>query len=187
MFCVDESVNVEDVISLLRIQKHDILNHLQVVHGFLQLNKAEMAKSYLKNAIDQIQQRSSVLKVQSPYLVATLCIAREKGEQRGIDVNIQVEETIWENNDWSERVAQLLNIIFKKLLHNEKLTKGQMITSFITESERNCIIEIRNCQIGANYHERQEILNDIIKAANEVEQVKLYLFTENKDVVFKIC
>lgn len=34
---------------LLRLQRHDFINHLQVIHGFLQLGKTERAMEYMEN------------------------------------------------------------------------------------------------------------------------------------------
>ncbi|MGI6552124.1 MAG: Spo0B domain-containing protein [Bacillota bacterium] len=39
------------VCELIRVQKHDILNHLQVIAGYLQMNKMEKARDYLQETI----------------------------------------------------------------------------------------------------------------------------------------
>ena len=46
---------------LLRLQRHDFLNHLQVIHGYLQLNKPEKATDYLMRAIDEIRAQGAAL------------------------------------------------------------------------------------------------------------------------------
>lgn len=37
-----------EVIRLLRLQRHDFINHIQVVHGMLQLGKIDRAKAYIE-------------------------------------------------------------------------------------------------------------------------------------------
>lgn len=38
---------------ILRRQHHDLLNHLQVIYGFLQLGKAEQALEYVDNILKE--------------------------------------------------------------------------------------------------------------------------------------
>lgn len=42
------------MINLLRRQRHDFLNHVQVVHAYLQMGKDEKALQYLDNAVEKI-------------------------------------------------------------------------------------------------------------------------------------
>ena len=39
------------VCELIRVQKHDILNHLQVIAGYLQMNKMEKARIIFKRRL----------------------------------------------------------------------------------------------------------------------------------------
>ena len=38
----------EEVIRLLKIQRHDFVNHLQVIHAMIQLGKSEKALFYIE-------------------------------------------------------------------------------------------------------------------------------------------
>lgn len=37
-----------ELIRLLRLQRHDFINHIQVIHGFLQLGKPQRALEYIE-------------------------------------------------------------------------------------------------------------------------------------------
>ncbi|MEN6414497.1 MAG: Spo0B domain-containing protein [Veillonellales bacterium] len=39
----------DELVRLLRVQRHDFINHLQVVHGMLQLGRTENAMAYIEN------------------------------------------------------------------------------------------------------------------------------------------
>jgi sensor histidine kinase regulating citrate/malate metabolism len=38
-----------ELIRLLRVQRHDFINHMQVVHAMLQLGRTEKAMDYIEN------------------------------------------------------------------------------------------------------------------------------------------
>ena len=38
-----------ELIRLLRLQRHDFINHFQVIHGFLQLGKTQKALEYIED------------------------------------------------------------------------------------------------------------------------------------------
>lgn len=43
-----EVATCADMIKLLRIQRHDFLNHLQVIHAMIQLGRGEKALQYIE-------------------------------------------------------------------------------------------------------------------------------------------
>lgn len=38
-----------ELIRLLRVQRHDFINHMQVIHAMLQLGRTEKAMDYIEN------------------------------------------------------------------------------------------------------------------------------------------
>ncbi|CUH97460.1 hypothetical protein P22_3590 [Propionispora sp. 2/2-37] len=48
----DEPLNsqiCEELVRLLRIQRHDFINHIQVIHAMLQLGRSEKAIQYIED------------------------------------------------------------------------------------------------------------------------------------------
>ncbi|MBP2662788.1 MAG: Sensor kinase SpoOB-type, alpha-helical domain [Firmicutes bacterium] len=50
-----------DVSKLLRIQRHDFLNHLQVIHAMIQLGRNEKALQYIEKLAHDPEMISNVL------------------------------------------------------------------------------------------------------------------------------
>ena len=50
-----------DITKLLRIQRHDFLNHLQVIHAMIQLGRNEKALQYIENLAHDPEMISNVL------------------------------------------------------------------------------------------------------------------------------
>lgn len=46
---MDNSPVCPELLRLLRIQRHDFINHIQVVHAMLELKKNDQAMQYLKD------------------------------------------------------------------------------------------------------------------------------------------
>jgi len=57
----NHEVSTESV-ELLRIQRHDFINHLQVIHALLQLGRTEKALMYIENLAKDSRSISDVLK-----------------------------------------------------------------------------------------------------------------------------
>lgn len=51
---LSEFVITEDMEKALRRQKHDFINHIQVLQAYLQLGKSEKALQYVNGLADQI-------------------------------------------------------------------------------------------------------------------------------------
>ncbi|HHP51706.1 MAG TPA: hypothetical protein ENM97_08280 [Moorella mulderi] len=57
-----------DIIAFLRWQRHDYLNHLQVISGYLQLGKAEQALAYLQGVLKEMEELGKLMRLKSPSL-----------------------------------------------------------------------------------------------------------------------
>ena len=51
----------DDVMKLLRIQRHDFLNHLQVIHALVQLGRGEKALKYIEKLAQDPELVSNVI------------------------------------------------------------------------------------------------------------------------------
>lgn len=56
-----EVASCPDVIKLLRIQRHDFLNHLQVIHALIQLGRNEKALQYIEKLAHDPEMIENVL------------------------------------------------------------------------------------------------------------------------------
>jgi hypothetical protein len=137
-----ELITIEEIISLLRLQKHDFLNHLQVVAGFLQLNKQTMAREYLLETIAQIQHEGKALRIQSPELVGVLCHYKAKGEQLGMTVNIEVADEMLELGEKGKKLAKFLKEMLEMLFLQVTPHKVILDISFARGEKKDKICKI---------------------------------------------
>lgn len=81
----------ERIMELISVQRHDFLNHLQVISGLLQLNRGEQAREYIKNTAGDITRLSRVVHLKVPEAAAALLLAHNGAAERGVNVQYAVE------------------------------------------------------------------------------------------------
>ncbi len=82
--------SVEMLNNTLRAQRHDFLNHLQVVYGLIEMDEYEEARNYINKTYKDIQSVSQVLKTASPAINALLQAKRMTAEQNMITMEVTV-------------------------------------------------------------------------------------------------
>lgn len=83
-----------EILDLLRDQRHDFLNHLQVIMGNLQLKKADRAENYCRQVTSQILSLGSLTKMDNPYLSLSLMLLLQRAKSLDIDLKIGIEPGI---------------------------------------------------------------------------------------------
>lgn len=92
-----ESLNqVEKLNITLRGQRHDFMNHLQVVYGLMDMDEYSSAKEYIEKVFNDIQKVNKVLKTAKPAVNALLQAKVLFAEKRGITVNLFITSQLKE-------------------------------------------------------------------------------------------
>lgn len=79
-----------DLNKTLRAQRHDFLNHLQIVYSLIELDDYAEAKDYIEKVFNDIQKVSQVLKTSNPAVNALLQAKLLYGEKRGIITKLNI-------------------------------------------------------------------------------------------------
>lgn len=81
----DSLHNLEQLNATLRAQRHDYLNHFQVIYGLMELGEYEEAKKYFQPVFKDIMKVSKALKTSEPAVNALIQVKMEAAERNGID------------------------------------------------------------------------------------------------------
>ena len=79
--------SASEILDLMRIQKHDFLNYLQVVSGLLQLDKKDRALSYLRRAVEDIERTGTIMLLGDPELALSLLLRVDRAHKKCINVS----------------------------------------------------------------------------------------------------
>lgn len=78
----------------LREQRHDFLNHIQVVYSLLEMGEAEEAADYLERVYEELKTVSKVLRTKVTAFNALLQVKNAACEERGIHLALDVQSTL---------------------------------------------------------------------------------------------
>ena len=87
---------MSDLNVALRVQRHDFLNHLQVVYSLIEMREYEEANRYIEQVYWDIQSVSQALKTACAPVNALLRAKMAEAQQRGINVELSVH-AVWDN------------------------------------------------------------------------------------------
>ena len=87
----DAYAQLEDLNGTLRAQRHDFMNHLQVVFSLLELEEYKEASDYIERVYGDIRRVSRTLKTAHPAINALLAAKVGDCEARGVHVDLQIE------------------------------------------------------------------------------------------------
>ncbi len=82
--------NLEKLNQTLRVERHDYLNHFQVIYGLMELGDYEEARNYLSPVFRELSKVGKVLKTGSPAVNALLQAKLQAAESAGIEVQLDV-------------------------------------------------------------------------------------------------
>jgi sensor histidine kinase regulating citrate/malate metabolism len=88
---VESMRNLEQLNRTLREQRHDYLNHIQIIYGLMEIGEHEEAKNYMEPVYKDIIKLSKALKTSEPAINALLQAKLQMAEQKDITVEIEVK------------------------------------------------------------------------------------------------
>jgi len=77
---------VNDMIEVLRVQRHDFMNHLQVILGLLQLQKYDRAGQYIKEVAADMDRAGALARLGAPGVVSAVLLAEVAAGKQGVNI-----------------------------------------------------------------------------------------------------
>lgn len=98
----------KDLIDLLRSNRHDFANHLQVIMGFIQLNKSSCAIDYIKEVNGQLASQTIISNLKNQGIAALLLKKQGEAENLGVKLFLEVENDL---DNLSVATSDLIRIV----------------------------------------------------------------------------
>ena len=137
--------NLEKLNSNLRVQRHDYLNHLQVVYGLMEMEEYEELKSYLQPVYKDLLKTGKALRTSKPAINALLKAKMDEAESRGIDFYIEVKSDLSNLHveDW-ELCKVLSNLLDNGMTALDSREGEKKIELEITENQEFYRFDVSN-------------------------------------------
>jgi len=97
-----EHVLLSELLQWYGLQRHDFLNHWQVIMGNLQLQQPEKALAYMKETVVAQEQEQKIAHLQEPALAAILLGLIIGLRQEGISATLDFPETMKKELFWRD-------------------------------------------------------------------------------------
>lgn len=137
--------NLEELNSNLRAQRHDYLNHLQVVYGLMEMEEYEELRRYLQPVYKDMLKTGKALRTSKPAINALLKAKMDEAENKGIDVYIEVKSNLTNLHveDW-ELCKVLSNLLDNAMTALSEKEGEKKIELDISEDLENYRFSISN-------------------------------------------
>jgi len=97
-----EHVLLSELLQWYSLQRHDYLNHWQVIMGNLQLRQPEKALAYMRETVAVQEQEQKIAHIQEPALAAILLGLMIGFRQEGIPATLNFPEEMKREDFWRE-------------------------------------------------------------------------------------
>lgn len=104
-----DCLGMDSIMEFISSQRHEFLNHFQVIMGFLQLNKKEEAIEYIKKVSEGLQQASRVARVPWPELAAVLTLREKKARECGGCLNLSIDQNLEQIAENPSEVVEIID------------------------------------------------------------------------------
>lgn len=130
-----------------RAQRHDFLNHIQVVYSLIELEEYKEAHNYLERVYGDIQRISRVLKTAHPAINAILQAKSDMCRKRGIRMELEISSNLSDLSVPSWEMCRVLgNLIDNAIYALEKDTPpdSRQIAVRLREDLKQYAFEVEN-------------------------------------------
>lgn len=83
--------HLQKLFRVIQMQRHDFVNHMQVIFALLKTKQIERAEEYITGISQRVNISKAILQIQIPELVALLLVKMDTAAAKGISLKIDVE------------------------------------------------------------------------------------------------
>lgn len=145
---LSSNIHTSELNDKMRAQRHDFLNHLQVIHGLLELNQHDDAKAYMRKTYEGIQSVTNVLKTSSPAVNAILQVKKNTCIIKGINFKVLTTSTLSNLSFDVWDLCAILGNIIDNAINAVEHSENKKIIVFIREDLHNHIIKVKDSGKG---------------------------------------
>ena len=115
----------EEMVKVLRAQRHDFLNHLSVISGFIQLRKLEDATNYVKIATGELAATGRVINLAAPELAALVLSKKEEADAMGASFGVDIRTNLGEVYIKPDELVRIAGNLIDNALYASKVLPGE--------------------------------------------------------------
>ena len=163
---------VRDLVKVIQVQRHDFLNHLQVISGLVQLGKIDRVREYIDEICLDMQLMSTVNRIKIPEIAAALMIGHNLAYEHQIDVNYRLEDELGETVLPGEILGNMLVQVQRVLFAFVATLSEETPVNLVIEKLKNDYI----CRLNVKISEKDKAVDkETFKALVQTSKEKMGL------------
>ncbi|MFZ5650333.1 MAG: Spo0B domain-containing protein [Bacillota bacterium] len=103
-------------LEIMSVQRHDFLNHLQVISGLVQLNKVERVREYISQVSVEAERLSKVGHLNVPEVAAVLLVGHFLAGRHQVDVVYDINTSLESCSVSGEILGEVVEEVFAQSL-----------------------------------------------------------------------
>jgi len=136
---------LEDLNNNLRMYKHDFLNHMQMIYGFLELGRFDEAKKYLESNLYELEKVKTIVTSNNVSVSALLNTKKKIADLKNINMECSITTTLDELSIEPWELTKILgNVIDNALEAVEKIADERRVIVNIWENEEFYVFRVKN-------------------------------------------
>ncbi|AQS04145.1 sensor histidine kinase [Clostridium beijerinckii] len=142
---IDTIRYLEDFNKTLRSQRHDYLNHIQVIYSLMELEEFNEARSYIEPVYKDIVRISKALKTSKPAVNALLQAKLQVAEKNNIDMELEIKSNLNNLNMEPWDFCRIIgNIIDNAIFALKQKPSNRYMLVELSEDLKNIRLNISN-------------------------------------------
>ena len=135
---------MEELNRTLRAQRHDFMNHIQVVYSLIEMDEPQEACNYMDRVYGDIQRVNRALKTDSVAINALLQAKLADCERRGIQMELDIKAG-WKNLSMPAwEMCRVLGNLIDNAIDAMHETKAPLLVVSLYEDLKACRFEVKN-------------------------------------------
>ncbi len=122
-------MKVNEVTNLLSHYRHDWMNQLQILHGYASMGKMEKVQEKLQGIIQDSQEESKLMKLQSPHFALWVIRFNTQYDQFRLTYSIQSQHNLEQHDQALMQNSQNVMNIFEEFINSLKLYMVTLVVS----------------------------------------------------------
>jgi len=157
---IDTIKDLESFNKTLRTQRHDYLNHIQVIYSLMELEEFQEARNYIEPVYKDIVRISKALKTSKPAVNALLQAKLQMAEKNEIEMELEIKSDLKHLNMEPWEFCRVIGNIIDNAIFALKLKPdNRYMLVELSEDLQNIRISISN----NGYSIPKEIIDNIFK------------------------
>lgn len=174
--------NIEKFISAFRRERHDFMNCMQIIYGYLQLDNTKEAIRYINKIIGQNKDISSLYVLEDQYFGFCMEKVMKKLCQKEIEVDLDVEiDKFYKENfkNYYNKKEELINNIISDIENN----KLKLVYIYIFEDELGQSMMIAD---GESIVNELEWMDEWEEKDSSISDVRLHKYVYGNNLAYRL-